>query len=92
MNDFVQDFIHHGCLFIDDEFSSYEGLILELRCDVDMWSYFKVVEIIKDMGLKDVGIILYKDPIFGMLTLSDVKYAKYIVYLCKVHLSVMMVL
>lgn len=59
-------------------------------CDVDKWSYFKVVGIIKDLGYKEAEIILYKDPIFGMFTLSDDKGDQIVVDLCKVNLSVYM--
>lgn len=42
----------------------------------------------KESGYKEVGTILYNNPTFGMLDLSDDKGAQDITNLCKVHMSV----
>lgn len=57
MDDFVHVFIHHGGSFVDDEFSSYEGIVSSLRCDVDKWSYFEmsyVQQIQEEVSWKEI--------------------------------------
>lgn len=58
MDEFIHVYIHHGSLFVDDDFSNYEGLVSDLRCDIDKLIYFEVVEIIKDLGYKEFRAIL----------------------------------
>lgn len=37
MEDFLNVFIHHGRSFVDNELTKYEGIISELKCDVNKW-------------------------------------------------------
>ncbi|KAI5439320.1 hypothetical protein KIW84_024917 [Lathyrus oleraceus] len=66
---------------------SYGGSVTEVKCDVDKWSYFEVLGIVKEPGYEESGIVIYKDPTIGLFTLSDDKGTQKIVDLCKVHKS-----
>lgn len=68
--------IHHIGEFIDPELSAYEGgLVDDLKVDVDKWSHFKLVGVLKELGYRDFETIYYKDPTFGMNVLVDDKGA-----------------
>lgn len=49
MEEFFHMFIHHEGSFVDDELTRYEDTFLELKCDVDEWSYFDLMGIFKDL-------------------------------------------
>ncbi|KAI5439509.1 hypothetical protein KIW84_025055 [Lathyrus oleraceus] len=70
-DDFSHVFIHHGGEFVNVEYSSYEGLVYEVRCDTDKSCYFEVVGIIKDLGYKEAITILYKDFTFETINPED---------------------
>lgn len=40
MDEFVHVIMHYGGSFVDAELSSYEGLVSDVRCDVDKSSFF----------------------------------------------------
>ena len=51
MDEFLKLVIHHSGEFADPELSVYEGgLVYELSVDVDRWSYFELVGVLKDLG------------------------------------------
>lgn len=64
------------------------GLVVDVKFDVDKWSYFQVLGIVKELGYEESGTVIYKDPTIGLFTLSDDKGAQDTVDLCKVHKSV----
>ncbi|KAI5439263.1 hypothetical protein KIW84_024877 [Lathyrus oleraceus] len=68
--------------------SNYGGSVSEVKCDVDKWSYFEVLGIVKELEYEESGTVIYRDPTVGLFTLSDDKGAQEIVDLCKVHKSV----
>lgn len=58
MEEYLLLLIHHGDSFLDNELNVYEGgIIIELRIDVDKWSYFKFVGIVKELGIREIYII-----------------------------------
>lgn len=88
MKEYFYLFIHHDESFLENELNIYEGTIYELKIDVIKWSYFELVDIVKEIGYKEINIILYKDSTFGMHVLVNDKGALDIAYHCKMHLSV----
>lgn len=52
MEEFLHIFIHDEWSFVDDELTKYECIILELKCDVDKWTYFELIDIIRDLGYR----------------------------------------
>lgn len=60
---------------MDDELTVYERIFLELKCDIDKWSYLELVGIAKELGYREINIIWYKDPTFKMHILPDDKCA-----------------
>lgn len=76
MDKFLELKIHHSGEFIDPELSVYEGeLVDDLKVDVDKWSYFESVGVLKELGYRDFETIYYKDPTFGMNALVNDKGA-----------------
>ncbi|KAI5433734.1 hypothetical protein KIW84_020845 [Lathyrus oleraceus] len=71
-----------------DNESSYGGSVDEVKCDVDKWSYFEALRIVKELGYEESRTIIYKDPTISLFTLNDDKGAQDIVDLCKVHKNV----
>ncbi|KAI5443750.1 hypothetical protein KIW84_012415 [Lathyrus oleraceus] len=45
-----------------DNESSYGGSVVEVKCDVDKWSYFEVLGIVKELGYEESGTVIYKNP------------------------------
>ena len=90
MDEFLKLVIHHSGEFVDPELNIYEGgLVSELSVDVDRWSYFELVGVLKDLGYTDnVEKMYYKDPQFGMNELVDDKGALEIADLYRVHHNV----
>lgn len=64
------------------------GAYDELEINVDKWSYFEFVGILKKLGYSEVDTIYYKDPAYGMNVLNGDKGALNIADLCRVHLCV----
>ncbi|KAI5435611.1 hypothetical protein KIW84_022138 [Lathyrus oleraceus] len=88
MDEYTHVVIHHGLFSEGDDKSSYRGSVAEVKCDVDKWSYFEVLGIVKELGYEEYGTVIYKDPTIGLFILSDDKGAQEIVDLRKVHKSV----
>ena len=67
----------------------YEGgLEDDLKVDVNIWRYFELVGVLKELGYEDFDKIYYKDPQFVMNALVDDKGALDIAGLYRVHQSV----
>ena len=89
MDEYLNITIHHSGEFVTEDMSVYEGgEIVDLRVDVDKWSYFELIGYIKELGYADVENIYYRDPTAGMNMLVDYKGALEIADLYRVHLSV----
>ncbi|CAK8578636.1 unnamed protein product [Lathyrus sativus] len=81
--------IHHSGEFVDSEKTNYVGdKCNDLEIDVDMWSYFELVDVLKDLGYTEVDTIYYNYPTFGINVLKDDKGALEVADLCRVHLKV----
>ncbi|CAK8539261.1 unnamed protein product [Lathyrus sativus] len=78
--------IHHSGEFVDSEKTDYVGgKCNNLEIDVDRWSYFELVGVVKDPGYTEIDTIYYNDPTFGMNVLKDDKGALDVADLCRVH-------
>lgn len=42
---------------MDDELIVYERTFLELKYDIDKWSYLDLVDIVKELGYRKINII-----------------------------------
>lgn len=73
---------------MDNELTIYKGPFLEFKIDVDNWSYFELVGIIKKFRCREIYIIWYNDPSFEMHVLADDKDVLDTADLSKMHLSV----
>ncbi|CAK8563951.1 unnamed protein product [Lathyrus sativus] len=72
MDEYITLKIHHSGEFTDEGRSVYEnGVVDDLKVDVDRWSYFELVGVLKDLGYREFETIFYKDPQFGMNQLVD---------------------
>ncbi|CAK8534494.1 unnamed protein product [Lathyrus sativus] len=81
--------IHYSCEFVDSEKTDYVGgKCNDLEIDVDRWSYFESVGVVKDLGYTEVDTIYYNYPTFGMNVLKDDKGALDVADLCRAHLKV----
>lgn len=88
MDRFLKLKIHHNGESIDLELSVYEGwLVDDLKADVDKWSYFELIGVLKEL-CRDFETIYYKDPTFWMNVLVDNKGALEIADLYRTHQSV----
>src|SRR3954468_9842630 len=89
MEDIITLTLHHSGHFVDSEKTDYVGgKCIQLDVDVDRWSYFELVGVLKDLGYTKVATIYYKDPQLGMSALKDDKGANDVVDLFRVHLEV----
>ncbi|KAI5427749.1 hypothetical protein KIW84_032963 [Lathyrus oleraceus] len=55
MDEYVHVVIHHGVFSGDDYELSYGGSVAKVKCDVDKWSYFEVLGIVKELGYDKSG-------------------------------------
>ncbi|CAK8532007.1 unnamed protein product [Lathyrus sativus] len=89
MEEFLCLKIHHSGEFVDSEKTDYVGgKCNDLEIDVDRWSYFELVGVVKDLDYTEVDTIYYNDPTFGMNFLKDDKGALDVADLCRVNLKV----
>src|SRR4051812_9019033 len=89
MDEFLYLTIHHSGVFVDSDNTNYKGgETATLKIDVDTWSYFEFVDVLKDLGYRELKRIWYRDLTFGMTELVDDKGALDIADLYRVHLRV----
>lgn len=61
---------------MDSEQNVYEGETCDnFKIHVSKWNYFKLVDILKELGYSEVNTIYYKDSTFEMIVLIDDKDA-----------------
>ena len=89
MDEYLNITIHHSGEFFTEDMSVYEGgEIVDLRVDVDKWSYFELMGAIKELGYTYVENIYYMNLTARMNMLVDDKGELKITDLYRVHLSV----
>jgi len=68
-DDKFQVVIHHGGHFVNEEGIKYvDGQRSELSCDEDIWSYFEVLYILREIGyinVKDLCYLVGGCPVLG---------------------------
>jgi len=58
-NDVFEMVVHHGGHFVNNEALKYIGNTSTWSCDPDRWSYFEVVDIVKQIGCVDIKELWY---------------------------------
>ncbi|KAI5448687.1 hypothetical protein KIW84_015909 [Lathyrus oleraceus] len=84
MHEYVHVVIHHEVFFEANGESCCGGSVTGVKCDVDKWSYFEVLEIVKELGYEESRTVIYKDLTIGLFTLSDDKGVQEIIDLFNV--------